>query len=60
MSRRLDPRVLKAVALLLSYPTEATVDALPELSAALGHAPALRPLFELLAGDLFDAQEAYV
>ena len=60
MSKRVDPRAVKAVAVLLSYPTEATVEALPELRAALGDAVRLHPLFDLLAGDLFDAQEAYV
>ncbi len=60
MKKPFDPKVLKAVALLLSYPTEETVEALPELHAALGHEPALAPLFGLLALDLFDAQEAYV
>ena len=60
MSRPIDPQVLKAVAVLLSYPTEATVEALPELRAVLGAPPALAPLFDLLARDLFDAQEAYV
>ncbi|MGB2815626.1 MAG: nitrate reductase molybdenum cofactor assembly chaperone [Burkholderiaceae bacterium] len=60
MSKRVDPRAVKAVAVLLSYPTEATVEALPELRAALGGAARLQPLFDLLAGDLFDAQEAYV
>ena len=60
MSNRIDPRAVKAVAVLLSYPTEATVEALPDLRAALGNAARLQPLFDLLAGDLFDAQEAYV
>ena len=60
MSRRIDPRAVKAIAVLLSYPTEATVEALPELRSALGDAARLQPLFDLLAGDLFDAQEAYV
>jgi nitrate reductase delta subunit len=60
MSRRVDLRVVKAAAVLLSYPTEATVEALPELRAALGNTARLQPLFDLLAGDLFDAQEAYV
>lgn len=60
MSRAIDPRTLKAAAVLLSYPTEATVEALPELQAALDGRPALAPLFGLLAGDLYDAQEAYV
>lgn len=60
MSQRVDPRAVKAVAVLLGYPTEATVEALPHLRAALGDAPRLQPLFDLLGGDLFDAQEAYV
>ncbi len=60
MSKRIDPRAVKAVAVLLSYPTEATVEALTELRSALGDAARLQPLFDLLAGDLFDAQEAYV
>ena len=60
MSKRVDPSVVKAVAVLLSYPTEATVEALPELRSALGDSARLQPLFDLLAGDLFDAQEAYV
>ena len=60
MSDGVDPRAVKAVAVLLSYPTEATVEALPELRAALGDAVRQQPLFDLLAGDLFDAQEAYV
>ena len=60
MKRQVEPKALKAIALLLSYPTEATVEALPELHAALGDAPGLAPLFGLLALDLFDAQESYV
>ena len=60
MTAPLDPLKLKAIAVLLSYPNEATVEALPELHAALGNAPRLAPLFQLLGGDLFDAQEAYV
>ncbi|MGZ8981670.1 MAG: nitrate reductase molybdenum cofactor assembly chaperone [Burkholderiaceae bacterium] len=60
MRKRVDSRVVKAVAVLLSYPTEATVEALPELRAALGDAERLQALFSLLGGDLLDAQEAYV
>jgi nitrate reductase molybdenum cofactor assembly chaperone NarJ/NarW len=55
-----DPRCLKAIAVLLNYPTEQTVGALAELQDAVGNTPALQPLFDLLGGDLFDAQEAYV
>jgi nitrate reductase delta subunit len=54
-----DPRTVKAIAVLLSYPTERTVAALPELRAELNDTT-LQPLFALLEGDLFDAQEAYV
>lgn len=55
-----NPTELKAAAVLLNYPTEAVVGALPELRAALGGGAELAPLFEVLSGDLFDAQEAYV
>jgi nitrate reductase delta subunit len=57
--RAIDPRAVKAVAVLLSYPTAETVGALPELRAVLSDT-ALQPLFALLEGDLLDAQEAYV
>jgi nitrate reductase delta subunit len=60
MRKRVDPRTVKAIAVLLSYPTEETAEALPDLRAALDDSPRLHPLFDLLAGDLFDAQEAYV
>lgn len=60
MKARIDSKAIKAVAVLLSYPTDDMVAALPELRAALGDKIVLRPLFDLLAGDLFDAQEAYV
>ena len=54
-------RRIRALALLLDYPTAQTVAALPEIQAALGDdAPALAPIAALLAGDLLDAQEAYV
>jgi nitrate reductase delta subunit len=52
-------RRVRALAVLLDYPTADTVAALPEIDAALA-APALAPLLQLLAGDLLDAQEAYV
>jgi nitrate reductase molybdenum cofactor assembly chaperone NarJ/NarW len=54
-------RRVRALALLLDYPTEQTVAALPDIAAALGDdARALVPLAALLGGDLLDAQEAYV
>jgi nitrate reductase delta subunit len=52
---------LRALAVLLDYPTEQTADALAEIEIALGgDAAALAPLLELIGGDLLDAQEAYV
>ena len=52
---------LRALAVLLDYPTAQSVAALPEIEAALADdAAALAPLLELLGGDLLDAQEAYV
>ena len=52
---------IRALALLLDYPSETTVGALPEIRAAVADdAAALAPLLDLLAGDLLDAQEAYV
>jgi nitrate reductase delta subunit len=52
---------MRALALLLDYPSERTVGALPEIRAAVADdAAALTPLLDLLAGDLLDAQEAYV
>jgi nitrate reductase molybdenum cofactor assembly chaperone NarJ/NarW len=54
-------RCLRALALLLDYPTAQTVAALPEIRAALAaDAQALTSLTELLDSDLLDAQEAYV
>jgi nitrate reductase delta subunit len=54
-------RPIRALALLLDYPTEQTVAALPDIAAALSaDAAELAPLVALLADDLLDAQEAYV
>ena len=54
-------RSIRALALLLDYPTEQTAAALPDITAALAADSAgLAPLISLLAGDLLDAQEAYV
>jgi nitrate reductase molybdenum cofactor assembly chaperone NarJ/NarW len=54
-------KVLRALALLLDYPTEQTAAALPEIKAVLADdAESLAPLTEFLDGDLLDAQEAYV
>ncbi len=59
---------LRALAALLSYPTDELLDALPEVQAALAADPALRPALpaldrlvdELADRDLLDLQEAYV
>lgn len=62
-------RTLKALSLLLGYPSRELQDAMPEIGAILGADPriardtraALTALTEALAqGDLFDVQESYV
>ena len=62
-------KVLKLLAVLLSYPSEELVSALPELAQRLGAEPALRGatqdalaglLAELRREDLLDLQERYV
>lgn len=62
-------RTLKAMSLVLSYPTEELQAAMPEIGAVLGADPRITPearaalqrLAETLgAGDLYDAQESYV
>jgi nitrate reductase delta subunit len=59
---------LRALAALLAYPTDDLLDALPEIQAALGADPDLRPALptldglvdHLADGDLLDLQEEYV
>ncbi len=62
-------RTLKALSLILSYPTEELQAAMPEIGAVLASEPrltaaarrALRPLVEALAQtDIYDLQETYV
>ena len=62
-------RTLKAISLLLSYPTAELQDAMPEIGAAVTAdarlspdlRESLRPLLTRLAqGDIYDVQEAYV
>jgi len=62
-------RTLKAVSLLLSYPTEELQHAMPEIGGVLAADSrltaaarrALRPLLEMLRdGDIYDLQETYV
>ena len=61
--------IYKALAVLLGYPTQELVEALPEIGATVDREPrlgareraALRPLVdELAASDLLEAQERYV
>lgn len=53
-----DPRIPRALAALLMYPTQELVDALPDIAHLL---PSVSPLIDTLAGsDLLDSQERYV
>ena len=62
-------RTLKALSLILSYPTAELQDAMPEIGAVLASDPRLPPATRLALqrlandvrqGDLFDVQESYV
>jgi len=62
-------RTLKALSLLLSYPSAELQDAMPEIGAVLGTDPRIAPdtraalqvlTDDLGHGDLFDVQESYV
>jgi len=53
-----DPRIPRALAALLMYPTQDLLDALPDIVCLL---PSVTPLVDALAGsDLLDSQERYV
>ena len=69
MSPQLHDRTLKALSLILSYPTRDLQHAMPEIGGVLASDTrltaaarrALRPLVEELAGrDIYDLQETFV
>jgi len=62
-------RTLKALSLILSYPTQEHQDAMPDIAAILGDDPRIGPATRadlqaltdhLAQGDLYDLQESYV